>query len=88
MKPLSDYRLVNLSIIEVWMMKKNFMKKLGLATMTTVAALSLAACGSKANSSSANDKTTTITFWNGFTSTDGDVLKSIVKTQSMHGVDG
>lgn len=61
------------------MMKKNFMKKLGLATMTTVAALSLAACGSKANSSSANDKTTTITFWNGFTSTDGDVLKSIVK---------
>ncbi|MFC6259579.1 ABC transporter substrate-binding protein [Levilactobacillus fujinensis] len=61
-------------------MRHGLMKKLGVVAAIAAAGVSLAACGSsKSSSSSSSSKTTTITFWNGFTSTDGDVLKQIVK---------
>lgn len=61
-------------------MRHGLMKKLGVVAAIAAAGVSLAACGSsKSSSSSSSNKTTTITFWNGFTSTDGDVLKQIVK---------
>lgn len=56
-------------------------KKIGLIAITAITALGLAACGnsSRKETSSTSKKETTLTFWNGFTSTDGDVLKKIVK---------
>lgn len=62
-------------------MKSSLLKKIGVTAAAAVAALALAACGSKSSDSgsSSSNKTTTITFWNGFTSTDGDILKGIVK---------
>ena len=62
-------------------MKMHLGKKIGLIAMTAITALGLAACGnnSKKETSSTSNKKTTLTFWNGFTSTDGDVLKEIIK---------
>ncbi|GEO66742.1 extracellular solute-binding protein [Levilactobacillus spicheri] len=68
-------------------MNKHSWKKLSVLALTGLAALSLAACGSKSASSSSS-KTTTITFWNGFTASDGTNLKKIVaeynKTNKDH----
>lgn len=67
-------------------MNKHVWKKLSVLAVAGLAALSLTACGSSSKSSSS--KTTTITFWNGFTASDGTNLKKIVaeynKTNKDH----
>ncbi|MCI1882175.1 MAG: ABC transporter substrate-binding protein [Sporolactobacillus sp.] len=59
-------------------MRSSLLKKLGLVVLSLGLVGNLMACGGGSKTSSSS-KTTTLTFWNGFTSTDGDVLKEIVK---------
>lgn len=70
-------------------MKTHSWKKLSVLAIAVLAALSLTACGnSNKSSSGSSSKTTTITFWNGFTASDGTNLKKIVadynKTNKDH----
>ncbi|MGO1971189.1 MAG: ABC transporter substrate-binding protein [Levilactobacillus brevis] len=62
-------------------------KKLSVLALTGLAAFSLTACGNK-SADGGSAKTTTITFWNGFTASDGANLKKIVadynKTNKDH----
>lgn len=60
-------------------MKKNAKKILSLAITLLMAAITMIACGpSSTPTSGANSGKVTLTFWNGFTASDGEVLKSIV----------
>lgn len=66
-------------------MNKHVLKKLSILAAAGLAALTLTACGSSKSTSS--NKTTTITFWNGFTASDGTNLKKIVADYNKNNTD-
>lgn len=67
-------------------MNKHSWKKISTLAVAGLAALSLAACGNS-KSSSSSSKNTTITFWNGFTASDGTNLKKIVADYNKNNKD-
>lgn len=55
------------------------LKKIVLCSMIVLSALTLAACGSdKGKSGNSKNKAVELTFWNGFTASDGEILQEIV----------
>lgn len=67
---------------------KNWKKLLAIGTSITMA-ISMAACGgSSKDSTKKNEKGTTISFWNSFTGSDGDMLVELVDRFNKENQDG